>query len=36
VIWQADILPNELEPAISGMMEEGCKAMQRKFARSAA
>jgi len=31
VTWLADILPNELEPAISGMMEEGCKAMQRKF-----
>jgi len=31
VVWQADILPNELEPAISGMMEEGCKAMLRKF-----
>jgi len=31
VDWVADILPNELEPAISGMMEEGCKAMQRKF-----
>jgi len=36
VIWQADILPNDLEPAIGGMMDEGCKAMARTFARSAA
>jgi len=36
VTWLADILPNELEPAIGGMMEEGCKAMLRKFAGGAA
>jgi carbon monoxide dehydrogenase subunit G len=36
VTWLADILPNELEPAIGGMLEEGCKAMQRKFAGGAA
>lgn len=35
VVWTADILPNELEPAIGGMMEQGCKTMQRKFASGA-
>jgi len=32
VIWTADILPNDLEPAISGMMDAGCQAMKNKFA----
>jgi len=32
VTWLADILPNDLEPAISGMMDAGCQAMQNKFA----
>jgi carbon monoxide dehydrogenase subunit G len=36
VIWTADILPDELEPAISGMMDAGCHAMQRKFAAGGA
>ena len=36
VIWTADILPDAVEPAISGMMDAGCQAMQRKFAREAA
>lgn len=36
VTWLADMLPNELEPAISGMMDDGCTAMLRKFARHAA
>lgn len=35
VVWTADILPNELGPVISGMMEEGCRTMQRKFAGGA-
>lgn len=29
VVWQADILPDAVAPAISGMMDEGCKAMMR-------
>ncbi len=31
VVWTADILPDALAPAIADMMEDGCKAMQRKF-----
>lgn len=34
VTWLADILPNELEPAISGMMDAGCQAMKNKFAKT--
>ena len=29
VVWLADLLPNEMAPAISGMMDEGCAAMKR-------
>lgn len=36
VVWQADILPDSFAAAIDRMMEDGCKAMLRKFARSAA
>jgi len=36
VVWQVDILPDGFAAAIDGMMEDGCKAMLRKFARSAA
>ncbi|MGE0151442.1 MAG: SRPBCC family protein [Reyranellaceae bacterium] len=31
LVWLADILPDELAPAIGGMMEDGCTAMQRQF-----
>jgi len=31
-VWIADLLPDELAPAISGMMEEGVSAIARKFA----
>ena len=29
VVWVADLLPNELAPAIAGMIEQGLAAMQR-------
>jgi carbon monoxide dehydrogenase subunit G len=29
VVWIADLLPNELAPAITGMIEEGLAAMKR-------
>ena len=29
VVWIADLLPNELAPAIAGMIEQGLAAMQR-------
>lgn len=31
VIWQADLLPAELKPAIEGMMDQGVAAMQRRL-----
>lgn len=31
VIWQADLMPAELKPAIDGMMEQGVAAMQRRL-----
>jgi len=31
VVWVADLLPNELAPAISGMMQHGMDAMKRKL-----
>jgi len=31
LIWIADLLPNELAPAISGMMQQGMDAMKRKL-----
>src|SRR5436305_11652117 len=31
LIWIADLLPNELAPAISGMMQHGMDAMKRKL-----
>ncbi len=34
IVWHADILPDDLEPAISGMMELGVAAMQRKLGAS--
>jgi carbon monoxide dehydrogenase subunit G len=29
IVWQADILPDAMAPAIAGMMDEGCQAMMR-------
>lgn len=34
VIWQADLLPAELKPAIEGMMDQGVAAMQRRLAQN--
>jgi len=31
LIWVADLLPNELAPAIAGMMQQGMDAMKRKL-----
>ena len=31
VVWIADVLPNEIAPAISGMMQQGMEAMKRKL-----
>lgn len=31
VIWQADLLPAELKPAIESMMDQGVAAMQRRL-----
>jgi hypothetical protein len=31
LVWVADLLPNELAPAISGMMQQGMEAMKRKL-----
>ena len=31
LVWVADLLPNELAPAISGMMQHGMGAMKRKL-----
>src|SRR3954447_21561807 len=31
LVWIADILPNTLEPAIRGMMEQGMEAMKKKL-----
>ncbi|MEO8557794.1 MAG: SRPBCC family protein [Rhodospirillales bacterium] len=31
IVWHADLLPNDLEHAISGMMDLGVAAMQRKL-----
>jgi hypothetical protein len=36
LIWIADLLPNELAPAISGMMQHGMEAMRRKLDGGAA
>jgi uncharacterized protein YndB with AHSA1/START domain len=35
LVWIADILPNTLEPAIRGMMQQGMDAMKRKLESSA-
>jgi len=29
VVWMADLLPNELAPAITGMIEQGLLAMKK-------
>jgi hypothetical protein len=34
VVWIADLLPDELAPAIGGMMEKGCEAMKRTLEAS--
>ena len=31
LIWIADVLPNEIAPAIAGMMQHGMEAMKRKL-----
>lgn len=31
LVWIADLLPNELAPAIAGMMQHGMEAMKRKL-----
>jgi Polyketide cyclase / dehydrase and lipid transport len=31
LIWIADVLPNEIAPAIAGMMQQGMEAMKRKL-----
>jgi hypothetical protein len=36
LVWIADLLPNELAPAIAGMMQHGMEAMKRKLDRGAA
>jgi hypothetical protein len=28
-VWIADLLPNELAPAVEGMLAQGCAAMKR-------
>ena len=33
VIWIADLLPNEMKPAISGMIDAGAVAMQKALGR---
>jgi carbon monoxide dehydrogenase subunit G len=33
VVWIADLLPNELAPAIAGMIEQGLAAMKKTFER---
>ena len=33
VVWIADLLPDEMEPAISGMVEQGIAAMKRTLER---
>jgi carbon monoxide dehydrogenase subunit G len=35
IVWQADLLPNDVAPAISGMMDLGVAAMQRKLGNTA-
>jgi hypothetical protein len=32
VIWTIDLLPNELAPAIGGMMDEAVKVMRKRLA----
>lgn len=32
-VWIADLLPNELEPAIAAMIDQGIAAIRRNFAR---
>jgi hypothetical protein len=34
-VWIADLLPDELAPAISGMIDEGLRAIERTFAPEA-
>jgi hypothetical protein len=36
LIWIADVLPNEIAPAIAGMMQQGMDAMKRKLDGGAA
>ena len=36
LVWIADVLPNEIAPAISGMMQHGMEAMKRKLDGGAA
>ncbi|MEK9970761.1 MAG: SRPBCC family protein [Ferrovibrio sp.] len=31
VVWQADLLPAEMAPAVDAMMDQGVLAMQRRF-----
>lgn len=33
VVWVTDLLPNELAPAIAGMMQQGAAAMKQTFSR---
>jgi carbon monoxide dehydrogenase subunit G len=33
VVWIADLLPNEMKPAISGMIDAGAAAMQKALGR---
>ena len=33
LVWITDILPNDLAPAVAGMMEQGMKAMKAKLER---
>ena len=35
-VWITDLLPDELAPQVRGLMEQGAKALQGVFARSAA
>jgi carbon monoxide dehydrogenase subunit G len=35
VVWVADLLPNELAPAIAGMIEQGLAAMQKTLGAAA-
>jgi hypothetical protein len=35
-VWQADLLPNELAPAIAQMIDQGCSAMKAALDKLAA